>query len=336
MALMKAIQVSSPGSELKLVNIEIPEPKENELQIKILACGICHGDAVTKEGYFPGITYPRIPGHEVIGIITKLGSRVEGWKPGQRVGVGWHAGHCMKCKACRKGDFWACEHSLTTGISSDGGYAEYMTARVEALVNIPEEFNAEEAAPLLCAGTTTLGALRNNGIKGGELVAIHGMGGLGHLALQYAVKLGFRTVVLSRGKEKEKAALAMGAHGYIDTTAVDAAKELKKWGGARAIICTAPSGSEISKLIGGLGRNGQMIIIAAANDMMQFPPSALLGGNRSITGWVGGNMEDTLNFSLLCKVVPMVEVFPLERAQEAFEKMMSSKVHFRAVLKISD
>ncbi len=333
---MKAVQVNSRGGELQLVNKEIPEPAENEVQIKIQACGICHGDAVTKEGYFPGITYPRIPGHEVVGIITKTGANVKFWKPGQRVGVGWHAGHCMKCSACMKGDFWACEHSLTTGISSDGGYAEYMTARTEALVSIPDELIAEEAAPLLCAGTTTFGALRNNGIKGGELVAIHGLGGLGHLALQYSVKLGFKTVVLSRGKEKEKLALQLGAHAYIDTTVVDAAKELKQLGGARAIICTAPNGSEISKLVAGLGRNGQLIIIAAANDLMQIQPSSLLGGNRSITGWVGGNMEDTLKFSLLCKVIPMVEVFPLEQAAAAFEKMMTSKVHFRAVLKMNN
>lgn len=337
MALMKAVQVNERGGELILVNKEIPEPKENEVQIKIQACGICHGDAVTKEGYYQGaITYPRVPGHEVIGIVSKVGSKIELWKVGQRVGVGWHAGHCMKCKACMKGDFWACEHTMTTGISTDGGYAEYMVARNEAIVSIPEELDSIEAAPLLCAGTTTLGALRNHGIKGGELVAIHGLGGLGHLALQYAVKLGFKTVVLSRGKEKEALAYKLGAYLYIDTTTLDAAKELKKLGGARAIICTAPNGSEIGKLIGGLGKDGQIIIIAAATDMMQIPPAALLGGNRSITGWVGGNMEDTLNFSILTKVIPMVEVFPLEKAAEAFQKMMTSKVHFRAVLKITN
>jgi len=336
MALMKAVQVNSAGGELQLVNKEIPEPKENEVQIKIQACGICHGDAVAKEGSMPGIIYPRVPGHEVIGIVTKIGSHIEHWSVGQRVGIGWHAGHCMKCKACLRGDFWSCENSMTTGISSNGGYAEYMIARNEAIVSIPEELNSVEAAPILCAGTTTLGALRNNGIKGGELVAIHGMGGLGHLALQYAVKLGFKTVVLSRGKQKEALALKLGAHIYIDTTTTDAAKELKKMGGARAVICTAPNGAEIGKLLGGLGKNGQIIIIAAAGDMMMIPPDALLGGNRSITGWVGGNMEDTLNFSILTKVIPMVEVFPLEQAPIAFQKMMDSKVHFRAVLKMNN
>ena len=333
MTLMKAIQVNSAGGELQLVHIPIPEPGPNEVQIKIQACGICHGDAVTKEGYYPNIVYPRTPGHEVIGVITKTGAEIERWKTGQRVGLGWHAGHCMKCNACMKGDFWGCENSMTTGISSDGGYAEYMTARHEALVSIPEEFKSEEAAPLLCAGTTTLGALRNHGIRGGELVAIHGMGGLGHLALQYAVKLGFKTVVLSRGNEKKELALQLGAHIYIDTASTDAARELKKMGGARAIICTAPNGVEIGKLIGGLGKNGQVIIIAAANDLMQIPPASLLGGNRSITGWVGGDMGETLDFSLLTKIVPMVEVFPLEEAPFAFQKMMDSKVHFRAVLK---
>lgn len=333
---MKAVQVSSAGGNFELVQREIPEPKENEVQIKIQACGICHGDAVTKEGYFPGIIYPRIPGHEVIGIITKLGSNAEHWQTGQRIGVGWHAGHCMKCKSCLKGDFWACENSLITGISTDGGYAEYMTARLESLVSIPDELNAEESAPLLCAGTTTFGALKNSGARGGDLVAIQGLGGLGHLAVQYALKLGFKTVVISHSKEKEELAYKLGAHVFIDTNTVDAAKELKKMGGARAIICTAPNSKAIEKLLGGLGRNGQLIIVAAANDMMQFSPSMLLGGNRSVTGWVGGSMEDTLNFSVLFKVIPMVEVFTLEQAPLAYEKMMTSKVHFRAVLKMNN
>ena len=331
---MRAVQVSHAGGDLELVSKEIPVPEGNEVLIKIEACGICHGDAVTKEGYYRGIAYPRIPGHEVIGYISAIGSEIECWKVGQRVGVGWHGGHCMKCNACLRGDFWACENALTTGISSNGGYAEYMTARSETLVSIPEELKSEEAAPLLCAGTTTFGALRNHGIKGGELVAIHGLGGLGHLALQYAVKLGFKTVALSRGNEKKEMAHKLGAHHYIDTTKADSAGELKKMGGARAIICTAPNGQEIGKFMGGLGQNGQMIIIAAASDMMQIAPASLLGGNRSITGWVGGNMEDTLNFSLQCNIIPVIEIFPLEQAPVAFQKMMNSKVYFRAVLKM--
>ena len=251
MPLMKAVQISKPGGDFELVQREIPEPKAGEVLIKVEACGICHGDAIVKEGHFPGLQYPRIPGHEVIGTIAKLGSGVDNWQPGQRVGVGWHGGHCFKCSACRRGDFWACEKSLTTGISIDGGYAEYMIARTEALVIIPDELDSVEGAPLLCAGRTTFGALKNSNAKGGDLVAIQGLGGLGHLAVQYAVKLGYKTVALSRGREKEKLALQLGAHKYIDTNAVDAVHELKQMGGVRVILCTAPDAEAISELVGG-------------------------------------------------------------------------------------
>ena len=261
---------------------------------------------------------------------------MSGWKTGQRVGVGWHGGHCFQCSACRRGEFWACEKTLTTGLSSDGGYAEYMTARAEVLVDIPEELSSVEAAPLLCAGSTSFGALRNSGAQGGDLVAIHGFGGLGHLALQYAVRLGFRTAVLSRGREKEELARKLGAHAFIDTSSTDAAKELKKMGGARVILCLAPDSKAIAQLVGGLCRGGQAIIVSYANEPMQFPPALLMRGGQSIRGWVGGNMADTLSFSMLFKVVPMVEVFPLEQAALAFEKMMSGKVHFRSVLKMHD
>jgi D-arabinose 1-dehydrogenase-like Zn-dependent alcohol dehydrogenase len=291
---------------------------------------------MAKEGHFPGIKYPIIPGHEVVGIVDKAGPMVTHWKAGQRIGVGWHGGHCNQCNSCRKGDFGACEKSLTTGLHMDGGYAEYMIAHPEAMVNIPDELNAVNAAPLLCAGRTTFGALQHCGAKGGDLVAIHGLGGLGHLAVQYAVKLGFRTIVLSRGKEKEELAYKLGAHIYIDTDTGDAAKQLLKLGGARVILCTAPSGKAISDLIPGLGRNGQAIIITGAMDMMQIPPMLLLGGERSIRGFVSGNIEDALRFSILTKVIPMVEVFPLEKAVLAYEKMMTAKVHFRSVLKIGE
>ncbi|HUW63497.1 MAG TPA: alcohol dehydrogenase [Spirochaetia bacterium] len=334
MPLMKAIQVSSPGAEFELVNVEIPEPKENEVLIKVQACGVCHGDALAKEGRYPGIKYPIIPGHEVVGVIDKVGSKTTDWQVGQRVGVGWHGGHCFQCSACRKGDFWACENSLTTGLSIDGGYAEYMIARSQVLNYIPDELTSTEAAPLLCAGRTTFGALQNSGAKGGDLVAIHGLGGLGHLAVQYAVRLGFKTVVLSHSKEKEELAYKLGAHVYIDTNTTDAAKELGKLGGAKVILCTAPNGKAISGLITGLGRNGKIIIVTAPPDMMQIPPFLLLGGSRSIGGWVGGDIEETIRFSLLFRVIPMVEVFPLEQAALAFEKMMTSKVHFRSVLEI--
>lgn len=335
MPMMKAIQVKAPGAEFELVQREIPEPKPNEVLIKVEACGVCHGDAVVRDGHFPGLSYPRTPGHEVVGRIEKTGSAVAGWKKGQRVGVGWHGGHCFTCGSCRRGDFWACESSLTTGLSIDGGYAEYMVARAEVLSPIPDELASVDAAPIICAGRTTFGALKGCGARGGDLVAIHGLGGLGHLAVQYAVKLGFRTAALSRGREKEALARKLGAHEYIDTTGSDAAEELRKRGGAKIILCTAPSGKAISALLGGLGRDGQAIIVTAAGDAMQIPPYLLLGGARSVRGWVGGSVDDALRFSVLAGITPLVEVFPLEKAAAAFEKMMSATVHFRAVLKMA-
>jgi D-arabinose 1-dehydrogenase-like Zn-dependent alcohol dehydrogenase len=335
MAMMKAVQVKAPGADFELVQKEIPEPKSNEVLIKVEACGVCHGDVLAREGRYPGITYPRTPGHEVVGIIEKLGSAVVGWKVGQRVGVGWHGGHCFQCRACRRGDYWACENSLTTGLSADGGYAEHMVARSEVLSDIPKELGSVEAAPIICAGRTTFGALKGCGAKGGDLVAIHGFGGLGHLAVQYAARLGYRTVVLSRGKEKEALARKLGAHDYIDTTAADVAKELQARGGAQAILCTAPSGKGISELLGGLRAGGQALVITAPSDPIVIPPFLLLGGGRGIRGWVGGSVDEALAFSTFAKVTPMVEVFPLERAVEAFERMMSAKVHFRAVLKMT-
>ncbi len=336
MPLMKAIQVSAPGADFKLVQKEIPEPKEHEVLLKVQACGVCHGDAIVKQGYFPGLQYPRTPGHEVVGTIAKLGSELHYWKVGQRVGVGWRGGHCQRCKACLKGEFWACESPLATGISTDGGYAEYMVARMEVLTAIPEELSSVEAAPLLCAGATTLGALKSSTVKGGDLIAIQGLGGLGHLALQFAVRLGLKPVVISRGKEKEALAYKLGAQIYIDSNAADAAEELMKLGGAHAIFCTAPNSKAISELVGGLARYGQLIIITFVNEPMQISPVQLMRGVRSVSGWIGGNAADTLNFSVLTHVVPMVEVFPLEQASVAFERMMNAKVHFRAVLKVSE
>lgn len=335
MPFMKAIQVSKPGADFELVQKEIPTPGNYEVLIKVEACGICHGDSVSKEGHFPGIKYPIIPGHEVVGIVDKVGSSVTKWLPGERVGIGWHGGHCNQCSACRRGDFGACEDSRVTGIHLDGGYAEYMIANPEVMVRIPVELSSVEAAPLLCAGRTTFGALKESGAKGGDLVAIHGLGGLGHLAVQFAVKLGFKTVVLSRGKDKEALAYKLGAHIYIDTNDGDAAKQLMQLGGAKVILCTAPSGKAISELIPGLGRNGQAIIVTASMEMMQISPMLLLGGQRSIKGFVSGNIDDALRFSVVTKVVPMVEVFPMEKVAEAYEKMMTAKVHFRSVLKMS-
>ncbi len=332
---MRAIQVSAPGADFELVNRKIPVPKENEVLIRVEACGICRGDALAKEGHWPGIKYPIIPGHEVVGVVEAMGSQVTDREIGQRVGVGWHGGHCFRCSACRSGDFSACEHSLTTGISTDGGYAEYMAARSEVLVSISDKLSPAETAPLLCAGRTTFGALQNCGAKGGELVAIHGLGGLGHLAVQYSVKLGYKTAILSRGREKEELAYKLGAHIYIDTNTTDAVKELRALGAARVILCTAPNSKTISELIGGLSRNGKMIIVTGVWEPLRFSPSLLLGGSRSISGWVSGSIEEAVRFSMLFGVVPVVEVFPLEQAALAFEKMMTSKVHFRAVLTMS-
>jgi propanol-preferring alcohol dehydrogenase len=334
MATMKAIQISSPGNDFELVYKEVPKPKENEVLIKVEACGVCHGDAIVKEGRFQGLQYPRIPGHEVVGIIDEVGSESKNWRVGQRVGVGWHGGHCFQCSACRSGEFGACEKSSITGITADGGYAEFMVARIEALNSVPDDLDPIEAAPLLCAGRTTFGALKNSGANGGDLVAIHGLGGLGHLGLQFAIKLGFQTAVLSRGREKEALARKLGAHHFIDTNTADAAKELMNLGGAKVILCTAPNGKVISELVNGLGRNGQMIIVAYINELMQFFPVILMRGNRSICGSVRGDPEDALRFSVLTGVRPIVEVFPMEQDAIAFEKMMSAKVHFRAVLKM--
>ncbi len=333
MAKMKAAEISKPGARFQLVEREIPEPKENEVLIRVEACGICHGDALAIAGNYPGLNYPIIPGHEVVGMIERAGTKAERfWQPGQRVGVGWHGGHCGQCANCRAGSFWTCEQAIITGISTDGGYAEYMTARSEALFYIPEKFQSKEAAPLLCAGNTVFGALKNSGAKGGDLVAVAGIGGLGHLAIQYARKLGFQTVALSRGREKKGLALELGAHFYVDISTGQAASELQKLGGAQVIICTAPNSKLISSLIPGLARGGKIIIVSFSEGVIEIPHSQLLGGMNSISGWVGGRVEEALHFSALNNVKPMIEEFPLEKVDEAFSKMMESTVHFRSVL----
>lgn len=329
---MNAVQIAEPGADLVMVQREIPEPGEREVLIKVEACGVCHGDAIPSQGKFPGLSYPRVPGHEVVGVVAKRGPGVTGWETGARVGVGWSGGYCMTCDACAEGDYQSCQDSLTTGLSVDGGYAEYMVARASALVSIPSELSSVDAAPLLCAGAATFSALKQSGAAGGETVAIHGIGGLGHLAIQYANRLGFRTVALSRGREKESLAYKLGAHVYIDTDSSDASKELQELGGARVILCTAPNVKAISGLINGLGMAGQLIIVAAVNEPLQFFPGQLFRGGRSIKGWHGERPVDALEFSVRFNVMPMIETFSLERAAEAFEKMMSAKVHFRSVL----
>jgi len=340
MSLMRAMQISKPGADFELIRKEIPEPREDEVRIKVEACGVCHGEALVKEGYFPGIEYPRIPGHEVVGTIDKLGSNVSFWEIGQRVGVGWYGGPCLICDSCRVGDLSNCASFLTTGISFDGGYAEYMVAPMQALSSIPDELNSLEAAPLLCAGRTSFTALRNSGAKGGDLVAILGVGGLGHLGIQFSRKLGFKTVALSRGTDKEELAYSLGAHIYIDTESSNPAKELQKLGGARIILATAPSSKAISDVVDGLGFDGELIIVAAQGEPIHVFPGQLLGGRRSIRGWTArpakNISEEVLNFSVISGALPMIEVFTLEQAALAYEKMMAAKVHFRAVLKMHD
>lgn len=337
MAKMKAMQVPEPGADFEKVEKEIPSPSDDEVLIKVQACGICHSDAFVKDGLMPGIEYPRVPGHEVIGTIEEVGSNVSNWNEGQRIGVGWHGGHCHECEACRNGDFINCENAQVTGIHFDGGYAEYMTAPQSALADIPESLDSAEAAPLLCAGITTFNALRNSDLGPGDIVAVQGIGGLGHLAVQYANKFGCKVVALSRGTEKEELAYALGAHEYIDTEASNPAEELQAMGGADIILATAPSSSAITSVIDGLGRNGQLMVVAATDEAIEVSPFQLIMGRKSITGWPSGDAkdsEDTLDFSALTNVTPKIETFSLEDANEAYDRMINNEARFRVVLEM--
>ena len=335
---MRAVQVPRAGGEFELVEREIPEPQPGWVRIKVEACGICHSDSLIKEGLWPGIQYPRVPGHEVIGVVDLLGERVKPWKRGQRVGVGWHGGNCGYCDHCRHGEFFACEVSLlTTGISFDGGYAEYMLAPAEALARVPDELSATDGAPLMCAGVTTFNALRNSGARGGDVVAVLGIGGLGHLRVQFAAKMGFKTVAIARGKDKEAFAKQLGAHHYIDSRASDPAAELNKLGGANVVIATVTNADAMAAVLGGLAPNGVLMVIGAAGPL-SVDPILLLTGCRSVKGWYSGtsiDSQDTLSFSTLNAVHSMNEVFPLEQAAEAYDRMMSGKACFRVVLDIS-
>src|SRR2546425_9568341 len=335
MSTMKAVQVPRAGAAFELVERPLPEPQEGQVRIKVQACGVCHSDSVVKEGGPYPITYPRIPGHEVIGVIDAVGKGVRPWSVGQRVGVGWHGGHDFVCPACRRGDFLNCQNAQITGISYDGGYAEYMLVPQEALARVPDQLNAAEAAPLLCAGITTFNAVRHSVAKPGDLVAVQGLGGLGHLGIQFANRFGFRTVAVSRGKDKERLARELGADEYIDTEVSDPAQELLRMGGARVVLATAPSGKAIASIVGGIGINGQLLVVAGPGDATEIYLASLIGGRRSIQGWASGtamDSEDTLNFSTLRHVRPLTETFPLERAEEAYQRMMSNQVRFRAVL----
>jgi D-arabinose 1-dehydrogenase-like Zn-dependent alcohol dehydrogenase len=333
----KVAQVPKPGAGFEIVEREISTPSAGEVRIRVQACGVCHSDALTKEGRWPGIQYPRVPGHEIAGVIDAVGSGVSVWKKGQRVGVGWHGGHDGTCRECRRGDFRNCQNVKICGISYDGGYQEYMLAPAEALVSIPESLSAVEAAPLLCAGITTYNALRHSGAMPGDLVAVQGIGGLGHLGIQFANKFGYKTVAIGRGSENASLAKTLGASAYIDSKSTPAAQDLQKLGGARVILATAPSSKAMSELIDGLGPNGTLIVIGATFDPIEVTPVQLITGSRAIQGWAAGtpaDSEDTLRFAELSGVRPMIETYPLERADEAYARMLSGKAEFRVVLTI--
>lgn len=336
MSKMRAVQVTRANGTLEIVEREIPEPGAGQVRIKVEACGICHSDSMTKEGLWPGIEYPRVPGHEVAGIVDAVGAGVLGWSKGQRAGVGWHGGHCGYCDSCRRGDFVTCQVApQVPGIAYDGGYAEYMIAPASALASIPDGLSAVDAGPLMCAGVTTFNSLRNSGARPGDLVAILGIGGLGHLGIQFAAKMGFRTVAIARGMDKEPLARKLGAWSYIDSKTQDPAAELLKLGGAKIVLATVTNGDAMSATLGGLGVNGKFIILGAAAEPLQVPGIPLLLGRRSIVGWPSGSSidsQDTLGFSQRNGVRAMTEIFPLERAAEAYEHMMSGKARFRAVL----
>ena len=333
--MMRVVQVPAAGADLQIVEREIPEPGAGHVRVRVQACGICHSDVLTKEGHWPGIQYPRVPGHEVAGMIDALGSGVSGWSRGQRVGIGWHGGHDNTCPECRRGDFRNCRNLMVAGISYDGGYQEYMIAPVEALAAIPGSLNAAEAAPLLCAGITTYNALRHSGAYPGDLVAVLGVGGLGHLGVQFASKSGYRVAAIGRGPGDASLAKKLGASFYIDNSAERASEALRRQGGAQVILATAPSSKAMSEVIDGLAPNGRLIVLGAAAEPIEVTPLQLITGSRTVQGWASGtpaDSEDTLRFAELSGVRPMIETYPLEKAAEAYGRMMSGKAEFRVVL----
>ena len=336
---MKAAQIGKAGGNFELVERDIPEPGVGQVRVKVEACGICHSDVLVKDGLIPGIQYPRVPGHEIAGLVDAVGDHVTKWKKGDRVGVGWHGGHDFVCEQCRRGDFAMCVNRKVTGIDFDGGYAEYMIAPWEAVAAVPDELPAEEAGPFMCAGVTVYNALRNSGARGGDVVAVHGVGGLGHLGVQYARQMGFETVAIGRGKDKEPLARKLGAHYYIDSDGDDAVAELQKLGGARVILGTAPNAKAISALVDGLSPDGKLLVPAAPNEPLTVSMMPLIAGRRSVGGWYSGtakDSQDTLEFSALSNVHPMIEKFPLKRVAEAYERMHSGKARFRVVLTMGE
>jgi D-arabinose 1-dehydrogenase-like Zn-dependent alcohol dehydrogenase len=338
MPTMRVAQVPRANGNFEVVQLPIPQPGPGTVRVKVQACGICHSDSLAKEGLWPGIQYPRVPGHEVAGVVDAVGEGAAGWERGQRVGVGWHGGYCGRCEPCRRGDLFACVTQQVTGITFDGGYGQYMIAPTSAVARMPDELPPIEAAPLMCAGITTYNALRNSGARPGDVVAVLGLGGLGHLAVQYASKMGFNTVAIARGKDKEPLARQLGARVYIDSQSQDPSAELSKLGGANVILATVTAGDAMSAVQGGLAINGTLMVVGAAGSM-EVSPIVLIMGRRSIKGWYSGtsiDTQDTLAFSARSGVRPMNEVFPLDRVSEAYERMMSGKARFRVVLKMAD
>jgi D-arabinose 1-dehydrogenase-like Zn-dependent alcohol dehydrogenase len=336
---MKAAQISKPGGDFEIVERDISEPGAGQVRVKVDACGICHSDVLVKEGLWPGLQYPRVPGHEIAGRVDAVGEGVTSWKKGQRVGVGWHGGHDFVCDECRRGDFGMCVNRKVTGLDFDGGYAEYVIVGAEVLALIPDEVPAEEAGPFMCAGVTVFNALRNSGARAGDVVAVQGIGGLGHLGVQYARQMGFETVALGRGKDKEPLAKKIGAHHYFDSNVVDPVAELQKLGGARVILATAPSAKAISGVVEGLSPNGNLLVPAAPNDPLTVSVLSLIMGKRSVSGCYSGtarDSQDTLEFSALSGVHPMIEKYPLSQVSQAYEQMHSGKARFRVVLTMND
>jgi D-arabinose 1-dehydrogenase-like Zn-dependent alcohol dehydrogenase len=332
---MKAAQISKAGGDWELVERDIPDPGPEQVRVKIEACGICHSDSVVKDGIWPGLQYPRVPGHEIAGRIDALGANVTSWAVGQRVGVGWHGGHCFVCEQCRRGDFAMCVNRKVTGVDFDGGYATHVIVPAAVLAAIPDDLPAEEAGPFMCAGVTVFNALRNSGARAGEVVAVHGIGGLGHLGVQYARRMGFETVAINRGKDKEELARQLGAHHYIDATAQDPVVELQKLGGANVILATAPNAAAISALVDGLAPSGKLLVPAAPAEPPAINVFSLIMKRGSVAGWYSGtamDSQDTMEFSALSGVHPMIEKYPLDRVAEAYEQMHSGKVRFRVVL----
>ncbi len=336
---MKAAHITGPGAEFQIVEHEIPEPRAREVRIKVQACGVCHSDVLTKDGLWPGIQFPRVPGHEVAGVVDATGEGVAEWKKGQRVGVGWHGGHDGTCPECRRGDFRNCRNLKIPGISYDGGYQEYMVAPAEALVAIPDTLSDVDAAPLLCAGITTYNSLRHSGAMPGDLVAVQGIGGLGHLGVQFANKFGYKVAAIGRGASNAALAKSLGASLYIDTESTNAAQKLQELGGARVILATAPNSKAMSALIDGLAPNGKFIVIGVDFSPIEVTPIQLITGSRTIQGWAAGSpadIEDTVNFAALTGVRPMIETYPLEKAAEAYARMLSGDARFRVVLTMQE